>query len=265
MSTPRFEILQITDIHKLVERLNKNVGEKMIIIAGSCNAIFDGRIKSTLGEGERILIIKRDLSILMHSPEGVKPLNWQKPHAGPITFRVNNSLLEMFTQRTKTKEVLTVAFSIVEFAALWHARDDTKMSIYGDEADLVRYLVKHPEAIEEQLTILQTEYSTPVGPVDIRALDAKGVEVIIEVKKRQATPSDAHQLKRYIEYFQEQQKKKLRGILVAPSFPNQVVKYLTQHNLEHKEVPWADIFPVLTRPKTKKLTDFFEKKSKKKV
>ncbi|MHA1686822.1 MAG: endonuclease NucS domain-containing protein [Candidatus Heimdallarchaeaceae archaeon] len=261
MTVLRYEILDVENLSQLIERLNQNVGKRMILIAGYCSAYFDGRIKSTLEGGERLLIIKHDLSILMHGPEGVKPLNWQKPHAGPIKFRISkNAQLEMFTQRTKTKEILIISFSKVLFSILWYAHDDTKMSIYGDESDLVKYLVKHPEVIEKGLAIIQTEYNTEVGPVDIRAQDKNGKDVIIEVKKRQATPADAHQLKRYIEYFQERLHKNTRGILVAPSFPNQVIKYLDMHKLEYKEVPWSDIFPVLTRTKTTKLNKFFEEK-----
>ena len=105
----------------------------MILVAGRSTAIFDGRIKSTLAEGDRFLLIKKDLSIVLHGPLGVKPLNWQKPQAGPIEFRIQDDLLEMFTQRTKTKEVLTITFINIDLIALWYASDESELEVYGDE------------------------------------------------------------------------------------------------------------------------------------
>jgi RecB family endonuclease NucS len=254
-----FEMLSLSSLTSVVKRLNSTIGEKMILIAGRSTAIFDGRIKSTLEEGDRFLLIKKDFSIILHGPLGVKPLNWQKPQAGPIEFRVKDDKLEMFTQRTKTKEILTITFISLDLVALWYASDESELEIYGDESDFVRYLVSNPDLIEPDFQVLKTEYSTDVGPVDIRGI-SEDSEVIIEVKKRKATPKDAHQLKRYIEYFKEREKKNVRGILIAPSFPDKVLKYLKEHNLEIRKISWKEIFPLIKRPEKPKLEDFFTEK-----
>jgi RecB family endonuclease NucS len=232
-------------------------------MAGRCTAVFDGRIKSTLDSGDRLLIIKNDLSIIMHGPIGVKPLNWQKPLAGPIEFKGDQNYLEMLTKRKKTDEVLSINFSDISFVSLWHAYDVSEMVIYGDESDLVKYLVSSPDLIEEGFQVLRTEYNTDVGPVDIRGIGHSG-ETIVEVKKRKATPADAYQLKRYIEYFEEKEKKDVKGILVAPDFPNKVKQYLKENDLFAKKIPWDEVFPTLKRPRSALLEDFFgEKKDKK--
>ena len=263
MSHSNFEQLSVEPIFDLVKRLNSAVGEKMIILSGKCSATFDGRIKSNLGDGDRLLTIKKDLSIIMHGPVGVKPLNWQKPQAGPIKFSQKEGFLEMLTERTKTKEVLMIKYSQIAFAALWHAQDETEITIYGDESDLVKYLVSNPELIEPGFQVIRTEYSTDVGPVDIRGIGEKG-EIIVEVKKRNATPADAHQLKRYIEYFEDKEKKEVKGILVAPNFPDKVLKYLKENNLEAKQIPWGEVFPTIKRSKSAQLEEFFQEKDKNK-
>ncbi|MCG3215304.1 MAG: DUF91 domain-containing protein [Candidatus Heimdallarchaeota archaeon] len=260
MNISNFEIIPVSPIQSAVQKLNATIGEKMIIIAGRNNAIFDGRIKSKLENGDRILIIKKDSSIVLHSPQGVKPLNWQKPKAGPIEFKINNSYLEMFTRRTKTNETLSIIFTSLNFIASWHAHDESELTIYGDESDLVRYLVANPDLIEPGFKVLKTEYSTDVGPVDIRGISNQE-EVIIEVKKRNATPQDAHQLKRYIEYFQAKEKKDVKGILIAPDFPKKVIEYLDENKLESRIIHWETIFPIIKRPKESKLEDFFQKKN----
>ncbi|MBY9000526.1 MAG: DUF91 domain-containing protein [Candidatus Heimdallarchaeota archaeon] len=261
MSNSNFEQIPVIPLDSVVKKLNLVLGNKMILIAGRCKAIFDGRIKSTLGEGDRFLQIKRDLSIVLHGPIGVKPLNWQKPQAGPIEFKVSNSLLEMITHRTKTKETLIITFTNLANISVWHAIDETELEIYGDESDLVKYLVANPDEIEKGFQVLRTEYSTDVGPVDIRGMSESG-EAIVEVKKRNASPANAHQLKRYIEYFESTEKKTVRGILIAPEFPQKVLAYLEQNNLEAKIVHWKEIFPIIKRPKSAKLEDFFDKKNK---
>ena len=258
MASKNFEVLDPTDQKALAERLNRAIGEKMIILAGQCQAVFDGRIKSVLEKGDRLVIIKSDLAIVMHSPRGVKPINWQKPRAGPISIKLSPKGIEIFTQRTKTKEIFTITFTSIVFAALWLPFDEVTMEIYGDESDMVNYLVSHPELIEDGFKILQTEYQTAVGPVDIRGVDKNGNEVIIEVKKRKATPADAHQLKRYIEFFEERLKKKVRGILIAPSFPENVERYLEKHKLDHISISWNEIFPIIKRVKNLSLDNFFE-------
>ncbi len=262
MTELNFEPLPTDSLLELTKRLNSAVGDKMIILAGRCTAEFDGRIKSSLDIGDRLLIIKKDLSIIMHGPIGVKPLNWQKPNAGPINFNSNHDSLEMITRRTKTKELLTIVFTNLSSVSLWHATDVSEMIIYGDESDLVKYLVSSPDLIEEGFQVLRTEYNTDVGPVDIRGIGKSG-EIIVEVKKRNATPADAYQLKRYIEYFEEKEKKDVIGMLVAPDFPEKVLQYLNENDLVAKKIHWKDVFPTLQRPKSALLEEFFEEKKEK--
>ncbi|MBA7590245.1 Endonuclease NucS [subsurface metagenome] len=200
----------------------------------------------------------------MHGPEGVKPLNWQKPDAGPIHFSEKDSTLEMFTRRKKTGETLTVMFEQIFTSMLWHALDGTEIEIYGDESDLVKYLVTHPELIEKGFKVVKTEFQTKVGPVDIKGRDSHGSEVIVEVKKRNASPADAHQLKRYVEYFKDTEEKNIRAIMVAPDFPKNVQEYLEKNDITIRRIPWSEIFPVIQRPKSSKLEDFFGNKKEEK-
>ncbi len=257
MNNNKFVSLYPSNIVNLVNQLNSSLKDKMIIIGGECSAVFDGRIKSTLKKGERILIIKKDLSIVMHGPKGVKPLNWQKAKAGPIEFSNDEGKLMMYTKRKKTEEEMIVTFTHLDFVFAWIAADDTTMEVYGDETDLVAYLVEHPDIIEKEMQIITTEYETDVGYIDIKALDKEKRETIIEVKKRAANPSDAFQLKRYKQYFNEKERKEVRTILIAPSFPDKVKKYLTENKMEWKVIHWKEIFPSINRAKNAKLENFF--------
>lgn len=256
-STERIAILKVDSLDELAKELNNSFGKKMINIYGECQASFDGRIKSFIPWGHRVVILKKDGSFLMHSTEGVKPVNWQLPGAGEFTFSIEDNLLKIFTLRSKTKETMTTHFRDVHLAFLYDAFDHGTLDVYGSEADLVKYLTKNPKLIEETFQITKTEYETPVGFVDIKGVNSKGETVIIEVKKRAATPEDAHQLKRYIESMEGKEGNKIIGYLVAPSFPSKVRTYLDENGLKAIIIPWEEIFPTMTQP-TLTLDEFFE-------
>ncbi|MEA2070737.1 MAG: endonuclease NucS [Asgard group archaeon] len=74
------------ELSDLVKTLTKANCKKMITIFGNCSAIFDGRIKSYLPHGDRLLFIKKDETLILHGATGLKPLNWQKSGAGRIRY-----------------------------------------------------------------------------------------------------------------------------------------------------------------------------------
>jgi RecB family endonuclease NucS len=244
-------------IDKLVKQLNDESTNKMIVIFGSCIAIFDGRIKSYLPEGDRLLFIKKDETLVLHGPKGLKPMNWQTAGAGKITYLLDNNKLTVKSFRTKTQETLEIIFNEIYHTTLFDTHDSASLSIYGSEKDLSDYLYDHPEIIDKDFQPTTREYNTPFGYLDLRGVDKIGNIIVVEVKKRAATPSDAHQLKRYVEYFEQVEKIKVRGILVAKSFSKKVMNILQVNDLEAVSVPWQEIFPSLANEKpTVTLEDF---------
>jgi RecB family endonuclease NucS len=250
-----------TNLSLLKEQLNMYLRKKMIVLAGYCSALFDGRIKSSLEESNRILIIKKDETILLHDSLGVKPVQWQKPGAGRINFVVTDSnLLKMETYRPKTDESFFITFSKIYHSGVFDAEGTDTALIIGHEKDLINYLVQHPELIENELRIIECEKSTEVGSIDIFAIDPDNNFIVIEVKKQAATPVDVHQLKRYVDHFLEKGQK-VRGILVANNFPKNIVNYLNRYDLKACTIHWQDIFPTVKRPssvtRSQRLEDFF--------
>ncbi|MFX0086712.1 MAG: endonuclease NucS domain-containing protein [Candidatus Hodarchaeota archaeon] len=248
----------------LRSQLNKKLDEakNMIILFGSCSGLFDGRIKSSISEGDRILIIKEDLTIILHDPVGVKPIQWQRPGVGPVIFVLSDNKLKMETYRPKTNESFFITFSEIYQAITYDTQTKGDQSaIIGDEKDFVKFLVNNPEIIESGLKIIDHERETDVGFIDILAEDISKYFVVIEVKKQAANPSDAYQLKRYVEFFEKQNIQNIRGILIAPAFPKKVKKYLKNAKLEECTIPWQDIFPTMKRPTSipisRNLEEFF--------
>lgn len=250
------------DLSTLKGQLNDKLEKVMIILTGNCSAFFDGRIKSHFPDGDRVLIIKKDLSILLHGSTGVKPVQWQLAGVGKVIFNIiSETYLQMETYRPKTDENFFITFSKVYLALSYNTLDfDEAASVHGHEKDFVEYLVKNPEIIEQELQVIESEKEIDFGFIDIWALDASNIPVVIEVKRTPATPADAHQLKRYVDFYQKKNEK-VRGILVATSIPKKVKNYLRTFELEHCTISWQDIFPTITRPSSlshkKRLDEFF--------
>lgn len=252
-----------TDFDSLIEILTDHLTKHTILLVGICDSIFDGRIKSTLPKGERILLIKRDSSILLHNATGMRPVQWQKQKAGKVSFMISSEkLLVMESYRPKTDESFFIRFHEVFFASILKIKEALEGAyVIGDEKDFVDALIAHPDLIEQRLTVIKREKEIPFGFIDIFAEDKDGNEIVIEVKKQAATLADAQQLYRYIEYFKSQGKN-LRGILVATHIPEKAKAYLETYNLEARIINWQELFPTLQRPakiaRTKPLDSFLE-------
>ena len=156
------EVLPV-DLESLTIKLNQILGKTAIYLIGDCTATFDGRIKSTLQQGARFLLIKSDTSIILHGDTSVKPLNWQKAYDGHIKFRYTDNKLEMYTYRPKTDETFIILFTSMFHAFSFNSRDSSTLEMVGDERDLVNYLVTNPEVIEYGITIASREKETLVG------------------------------------------------------------------------------------------------------
>jgi RecB family endonuclease NucS len=52
---------------------------EMVTVFGRCTVEYEGRAASTLGPGDRLVVLKPDGTVLVHTDEGQKPVNWQPP------------------------------------------------------------------------------------------------------------------------------------------------------------------------------------------
>src|SRR5512133_3357546 len=85
---------------------------RTLVIAGNCHVHYAGRANSTLENGERLLIIKSDGSLLVHRPTGYEPVNWQ-PSGAVFHVEVKDDKLDVHGVRQKPHESVKVTFSSV--------------------------------------------------------------------------------------------------------------------------------------------------------
>jgi len=69
----------------------------------------------------------------------------------------------------------------------------------GVEANLQVLLAEHPDQLEDGMNLLEREYATEIGPVDLLCRDAGGQVVAVEIKRR-GEIDGVEQLTRYLDF-----------------------------------------------------------------
>nr|WP_232350562.1 endonuclease NucS [Bifidobacterium polysaccharolyticum] len=96
----------------------------------------------------------------------------------------------------KSSDVLTIRLYQVYADDSYDLGEDPGLVKDGVEAHLQRYLAEQIGRIGPGATLVRREYPTPIGPVDIMAVDGQGRHVAIEIK-RHGGIDGVEQLTRY--------------------------------------------------------------------
>ncbi len=229
---------------------------RILIVAGNCHVHYAGRATSTLENGERLLIIKSDGSLLVHRPVGYEPVNWQ-PAGGVFHAQIKGGELEVHGVRQKPRENVRVAFKEVFMVSALSLVDAGDFLLHASEDDMHRAILLKPALFEEGFKPISWEKKVEPGFVDIYGEDKNGKLVIIEVKRKTASKEAALQLAKYIEPIKAKINRELRGVLVAPSLGKDVQRLLVTMGLEFKALDPKDCAMVLKKAETSKLESFF--------
>lgn len=233
----------------------KNPERTMLQLIGCCTVDYQGRAKSFLDWGDRIVMIKQDGNLMVHQPILREPINWQP--AGSITeFQVQNDEFILRSHHRKPPEKMKIIFKDIYAVLVCLLQDDAQLKIAGMESDVVQHILADPSCVEEGLRIHKQEKQVSSGMIDLFAYDKEHRPVIIEVKRSLATISNVHQLRMYVNDIQQESDKAIvRGILCAPRIPDMIKNLLLDYNLEWREVKHEIILP---DDHQKTLSDFFE-------
>ena len=208
----------------------------MILILGECSVSYQGRAKSFLDFGERLVIVKKDGAVLVHQGASREPVNWQPPGTRPI-YQAAGELFVIRAERTKAREYMKIEFRRIDLLTLKVLSDKAQLQLAGMEEDLVNAIVENPSLIEEGMRIAEKEHRTESGSVDIFGRDHAGIPVIVEVKRGNPTLSAVYQLESYVADFRRKNRKvNIRAFLVAPRIPLMVKNMLRERGFEHREI-----------------------------
>ncbi|MEY2454750.1 MAG: endonuclease [Acidimicrobiaceae bacterium] len=203
----------------------------MRLVIARCSVDYEGRLSAHLPMATRLLLIKTDGCVSIHSDGGAyKPLNWM---VAPNVLREEAS---QWVVTNRKGETLTILIEEIVLDTTHELGDDPGLQKDGAEAHLQELLALDCEAIGAGLRLVRREHPTDIGPVDLLCRDADGRAVAVEVKRR-GEIDGVEQLTRYLERLnRDPMLRPVRGILVA-----QVVKPQARVLAESRGIGWVEV------------------------
>lgn len=170
----------------------------MRIVVATCQVDYSGRLSAHLPSATRLLIVKADNSVLVHADGGsYKPLNWMTPPCTLIETELDDSQLEWLVEGP-SGDTLRIVISQVLSDASYDLGVDPGLRKDGVEKHLQALLADHPSSLRSGLSLVQREYPTAIGPVDLLCRESDGRSVAVEVKRR-GEIDGVEQLSRYLD------------------------------------------------------------------
>ena len=223
------------DPRRTFEIINEGISKKaVIILMACCSVVYEGRARSKLGSGDRMIIIKSDGSFMVHQDRNLEPVNWQPPKSQCKTS-LKNGVMYLEGSRINPPERLEVKIKSTYMASYFIGQDSKDLELAGYEENMREMVFENPEIIEEGFRPVNREYMTPNGFIDVLGKDKEGNLVVLELKSRRAGINAVKQLKRYMDSFSDH-KEFVRGVLVAPSVTDDASELLDEYELEFKSM-----------------------------
>jgi endonuclease len=155
---------------------------------------YTGRLSAHLPLATRLIMVKADSSVLIHSDGGsYKPLNWMSPPC-----RLIESDPAEWIVTGKSGETLAIHIEEIISDSSFDLGVDPGLVKDGVEAHLQELLAAQLHVLGDGWRLVRREYPTAIGPVDIMCRTAEGVSVAIEIKRR-GEIDGVEQLTRYLE------------------------------------------------------------------
>jgi endonuclease len=184
-------------------------------VIARCQVDYAGRLTAHLPMATRLIMVKTDGSVLIHSDGGsYKPLNWMSPPCKVTEGSTEDGVVE-WTVVGKDDDTLRILLEEVVHDSVHDLGVDPGLQKDGVEKHLQELLAEHPGTLADGLTLVRREYPTAIGPVDLMCRDGEGRSVAVEIKRR-GEIDGVEQLTRYLELLNRDPKlRPVRGIFAA--------------------------------------------------
>ena len=167
------------------------------LVIARCQVDYAGRLTAHLPMATRLLIVKADGSVLVHSDGGsYKPLNWMSPPCSLVEGLTVDGVVEWVVE-AKSGDTLRILVDEVISDTAYELGSDPGLQKDGVERHLQELLAEHPLRLGAGLSLVRREYPTAIGPVDLLCRDGNG-SVAVEIKRR-GEIDGVEQLTRYLE------------------------------------------------------------------
>jgi len=170
------------------------------LIVATCQVDYSGRLTAHLPMAKRLVMVKSDGSVSIHSDGGAyKPLNWMTaPCTLVIEHQPDDKLEQIWTVRNQGADQLRIVIAGVESDIDVDLGVDPGLVKDGVEKHLQELLAAHPQTLRSDLSLVQREYYTAIGPVDLLCRSSSGTHVAVEIKRR-GEIDGVEQLTRYLD------------------------------------------------------------------
>jgi len=202
------------------------------LVVARCQVDYAGRLTAHLPMALRVLMIKADGSVLVHSDGGsYKPLNWMSP---PCSVRegVSEDGGVEWTVTGKDGDTLRILLEEIQHDSSHELGIDPGLQKDGVEKHLQELLAEHTTALGPGMSLVRREYMTAIGPVDLLCKDDSNSSVAVEIKRR-GDIDGVEQLTRYLELMnRDPALRPVRGIFAAQEIKPQARTLATDRGIE---------------------------------
>ena len=128
----------------LFEELKESLNNKeTVVISVNCEIWYDGRAKSYLPTGDRVILIKEDRTLLIHQPTGSNPVNYMKSDSKHSLVEDEGSII-LKSENPALKEQLLIKLHELYFVKSKKLQDQSKITLQGTERDMSQMLFDNP-------------------------------------------------------------------------------------------------------------------------
>ena len=202
------------------------------LVVARCQVDYAGRLTAHLPMATRLIMVKNDGSVLVHSDGGsYKPLNWMSPPCKVLEGKSEDGVPEWLVTG-KDDDTLRILLEEVLHDSAHDLGVDPGLRKDGVEKHLQELLAEHPATLADGLTLVRREYPTAIGPVDLMCRDAAGASVAVEIKRR-GEIDGVEQLTRYLELLnRDPLLAPVRGIFAAQEIKPQARVLATDRGID---------------------------------
>src|ERR687883_1741319 len=149
------------------------------LIVARCEVRYSGRLSAVLPQALRLLMIKSDGSVMVHSDAGgYKPENWMTPPT-----LIEESPEGIVVRKVREDDRLDIRIAEVVSDVTHDMGEAAALQKDGVERDLQELLAESPGWCGEGFRLVRREWPTDIGPVDLMCRDSDDGWVAVEIKR----------------------------------------------------------------------------------
>jgi RecB family endonuclease NucS len=139
------------------------------MVIARCEVDYSGRLDAHLPPATRLLLVKADGSVLVHSDGGsYKPLNWMSPPCRLTeTAGATDGIAAEWRVENNAGELLRITMLEIVSDVSFELGTDPGLTKDGVELHLQRLLAEQTDRLGLGWRLVRREYPTAIGPVDI--------------------------------------------------------------------------------------------------